>query len=459
MKEIPNRHFFIAFIMLAVLLPSWTVFAQDPAPKDDSAPAVPPPPSDEPSDVPPPPPAAGSPPAKYKSDKTKVWGTTKTAPAEKTKSTTLTSPSEEAKKKEAAEQKKKEAAELKKKCDDLKKSGEEMPDECKAADLEIVFQGAVKRPTKPLKSVVQAKDVESDKLHEKGITYTKDPYLYDEAKVSVWEIARREPELLPESRAGFFSVGVNAGYPMMFARGSVVSSVYQPVIDFAAEARYQMFRMLQLAVVADVHILKGGSVATKEITPSTLYPDQDPAATVPLRHPRDVGATVQNYVGFGLRPTVRFDLEYRGFELVTGVGFGWHLFHTSGKWRTKLPEDDRANSYDIDMQARWLGDDEAFYEFEATDSGVYSVFELAFLRRWLDGKLGAGILMKYTLPLHGTVEPDVKVKESFGVGTSPAYSTDWLGYTTDENDYGDTFIRNLSSVSFLSFGLIADWRF
>ncbi len=457
MKEIPNRHFFIALIMLAVLLPSWTVFAQDPAPKDDSTPPVPPP-SDEPSDVPLPPAPAGAPPAKYKSDKTATWGATKIAPTEQTSPTVLTSPAEEARKKEAAELEKKKAAELKKKCDDLKQAGKELTDDCKAADLEIVFQGAVRRPTKPLKSVVQAKDVESDKLHEKNIKYSKDPYLQSDDGVSVWEIARREPLLLPESRAGFFSVGVNAGYPMMFARGSVVSSVYQPVIDFAAEARYQMFRMLQLAIVADFHVLKGGSVATKEITPSTLYPDQDSASTVPLRHPRDVGAIVENYVGFGLRPTVRFDVEYRGFELVTGVGFGWHLFHTSGKWRTKLPEEDRANEYDIDMQAKWLGDDEAFYEFEATDSGVYSVFELAILRRWLDGKLGAGILMKYTLPLHGTVEPDVKVKGSYGI-EPPAYSSDWKGYTVEENDYGDTFIRNLSTMSFLSFGLIADWRF
>ncbi len=458
MKEIPDRHFFITFIMLAVLLPSWTVFAQDPAPKDNSAPPVPPPPPDGPSDVPPPPPDAGAPPAKYKSDKTATWGTTKTAPTEQTAPTVLVSPAEEARKKKEAEQKKKEAAELKKKCDDLKKAGKELTDDCKAADLEIVFQGAVRRPTKPLKSVVQARDVESDKLHEKSITYTKDPYLQDDGGISVWEIARREPQLLPESRAGFFSVGANAGYPMMFARGSTVKGIYKPVIDFAAEARYQMFRMLQLAVVADFHMLKGGSVATKEITPSTLYPDQDPASTVPLRHSRDVGAIVENYVGFGLRPTVRFDVEYRGFELFTGVGFGWHLFHTSGKWRTKLPEDDRANIFDIDMQARWLGDDEAFYTFKATDSGVYSVFELALLRRWLDGKLGAGILMKYTLPLHGTVEPDVTVKGSYGV-EAPTYNSEWKGYTTEENDYGDTFIRNLSTMSFLSFGLIADWRF
>ncbi len=402
---------------------------------------VPPPPADTPADTTKP----GEPPSTYDSDKTSAWSKTGDPPPTK----------------EDDETKKKELEELKKRCGELKKAGEELPDECKAADLEVVFDGAVKRKTGPVKALPQAKDTESDSLVNKSITYDKQAQLASERKMDIWSVARREPVLLPETKSKYVTAGVHVGYSWLKGRGSTVERAYNPVIHAAAEVGYQLFPMFQLALVADFEVLKGGSAADKELTPTAYYPDQNQQApnVTPDREPRDVGAILDNYFGFGIRPTFRVNAELWNIQIMAGVGLGYHFFHTSGRWRTKLPVNDRANLYPIDQQARFNGDDTAVYSFEESDSGIYTVFETTLMYRLMEGKLGVGILFKYTVPIHGVVEPDVKVEENYGVHNNPAYDMSWDGYQAQENDYGDTFIRHLSSLSFITLGLAADLRF
>jgi hypothetical protein len=108
-------------------------------------------------------------------------------------------------------------------------------------------------------------------------------------------------------------------------------------------------------------------------------------------------------------------------------------------------------------QLQWSnGDDEALYEFDAKDHGLYTVFETAIMVRWLDNVVGTGLLIKYSVPMHGDFVPDVTVKEGY---CDQASCTQNVDPPAQENDYGDTFIRHLSAMSLLTFGLIADFRF
>lgn len=445
-------------LLLAALTVGRLTFAQDPPPPPppgDAGPGegeatVPPPPPEDPyaspsepaGDQPPP----GAPPSVYKSDQTAAWGQAgATAPT-----------------KEDEEKKKKEIEELNKRCAELKESGEELPSECKIADLEVVFQGAVKRKEGETKALPQARDTESESLVEKTITYDKDASLASERSVDIWDVARKEPRLLPDSKSGFITAGIHVGYSWMKGRGSAVEQAYDPIIHAAAEVGYQIFPMFQLALVADFETLKGGSAYDKEVLPTTWYNDQDQTAqgAEPSRYPRDVGALLDNYFGFGLRPTFRVNAEMWNVQVMAGVGLGYHYFKTSGRWRTKLPAEDRANSSpNIDDQARFNGDDFAIYSFDMSDSGLYSVFEAAIMYRLLDARLGLGVLIKYTVPIHGAVEPDVKVEQDYGVHNNLAYDPSWTGYSAQENDYSDTFIRHLGAMSFVTLGLAADWRF
>ncbi|MBW2276561.1 MAG: hypothetical protein JRF63_03650 [Deltaproteobacteria bacterium] len=414
----------------------------------------PPPPGDEPPPPPPPPPPdqpeqpAGAPPAEYKSSDTQTWGATgdqgaTAAPAQPAQPTQPVQPDPE---KEA----------LKKKCEDAKKKGQPPSEECKSLELDIVFQGGIQTKKGPDMTKPQATDTESAPVLEEGLDVDTAALMTDDGKLDVWEVARREPVLFASQRRNFLSAGVYVGYPLMFGRGSTVESAYQPVIHVGAEIAYQALRLFQIALVFDFDYMKGLSAYDDELRPLTpdFYADGFDRPT------REIGAILDDYLGFGLRPSFRLTLQFLDDRLQTflGAGFGWHYFKTSGRWRTKLPVDDPANQTSVDSDAaQWQGTDFATYKFDESDSGLYSVFELALIYRWLDARLGTGVVMQYTVPIHGNVEPNVTVQQDYGM-------TDELdnpveGYSANENDYGDSFVRHLSSLSFLTFNLFVDFRF
>ncbi|HUU21076.1 MAG TPA: hypothetical protein VM389_00945 [Phycisphaerae bacterium] len=385
---------------------------------------------------PPPPPADGQPPAgeqtpppppaKYQSDKAAAWGS---APPPAATQASPPSPTAAG------------TAALKKQCADEKSKGLPLSPECQTAELDIVFQGAVRRPGPGVKAVPQAHDEESSRLHtekaasEDGVITTR------EGKLDVWAVARREPPLLPEERVGFFDAGLNVGYSWLFGRGTEVDNAYTPVIHLGLEGSYQLFRLLALALVADFDYLTGGAAAGYELMPPVSGDDY---------YRKEVGAILDNYVALGLRPTLRFNVHFSMFEWAAGAGLGWHWFHTSGRWRTKVAENDPSNVGDsgipppIATQPQWSGGaDEIVYSFEESDHGLYGVFETTLMARLLDKRVGAGLFLQYTLPIHGGIVPDVTVESGTG----------------QENDYGDTFVRHLGSLSLLTLGLAADYRF
>lgn len=437
----------------AVLTIAGTVLA-NPAPQQDEPPP-PPPPGEVPPPPPPPPPPpdqsgepSGAPPAEYKSDQTQAWGETPGQGAQPQPAQPA-QPAQPDPEKEA----------LKKKCDELKKKGEPLSEECKALELDIVFQGGIQTKQGPDMTKPQAKDTESAPMLEEGLEVDTAVLVTDDGKVDVWEIARREPVLFDSQRRNYLSAGVYVGYPLMFGRGSTVEKAYQPVIHVGAEVAYQALRLFQVALVFDFDYMKGLSAHDDELRPTSFYPDSTyPAGTE--RPAREVGAILDDYIGFGLRPAFRLTLQFLDDQLLTflGAGVGWHYFQASGRWRTKLPATDPANETAIlSDSAEWAGNDYAIYKFEESDNGMYSVFELALMYRWMDARLGTGVVMQYTVPIHGSIEPDVTVQQDYGVTDELGNKLD--GYSANENDYGDSFIRHLSSLSFLTFNLYVDFRF
>jgi hypothetical protein len=378
-----------------------------------------------------PPPTGEQPaaPAGYSSEAAAAWGqspTPKPAPATPQAVPSPAGPDAEA---------------LKKKCAEEQAKGLAPSADCQAAELDIVFQGAVRRAGPGVKAVPQAHDEESSRLHtgtveqEDGVITTRD------GKLDVWAVARREPPLLQEESSGFIATGLSVGYSWLFGRGTEVDSSYNPVIHLGLEGSYQLFRLLELALVADFDYLAGGASAGYELMPPVSGDDY-------VR--QEVGAMLDNYVALGLRPTLRFNVHFSMFEWAAGAGLGWHWFRTSGRWRTKVAENDPANTGTtgtpppINMQPQWSGGaDETVYSFEESDHGLYGVFDTTLMARLLDNRVGAGLLLQFTLPIHGGIVPEVTVERGIG----------------QENDYADSFVRHLGSLSLLTLGLAADYRF
>jgi hypothetical protein len=435
----------------AVLTIAGTLLA-NPAPQGDEPP---PPPEEVPPPPPPPPPPpdqqgepTGAPPAEYKSSATQAWGETPDQGAQPQPAATG-----------QPAQPDPEKAALKKKCDELKSKGQPLPEECKALELDIVFQGGLPVQKGPVKGMPQAKDTESAPVLEEGLEVDTAALVTEDGKVDVWEIARREPTLFASQRRNYLSAGVYVGYPLMFGRGETIGKAYQPVIHVGAEVAYQALRLFQVALVFDFDYMRGLSAYDEELRPSSTYPDTTYLGGAE-RPAREVGAILDDYYGFGLRPSFRLTLQFLDDHLLTflGAGLGWHHFKASGRWRTKLPVEDPANETAVDTDsAQWSGTDYAIYEFEEYDNGLYSVFELALMYRWLDARLGTGVVMQYTVPIHGGIEPDVTVQQDYGVTDDLGNPLE--GYQANENDYGDSFIRHLSSLSFLTFNLFVDFRF
>jgi hypothetical protein len=175
---------------------------------------------------------------------------------------------------------------------------------------------------------------------------------------------------------------------------------------------------------------------------------------------RDVGTVLDDFFGVGVRPTVRLTGEWRSFQVSFGLGVGWHFVHASGRWRIKLGAGDRANN-DLDNGgADWRGDDYAIYSFVENDNGAYSAFELALMYRLLGGRLGAGLLLQYTVLMQGKTDPDVEIEQQYGLADTPGVPAEWEGgYTAEEDDYEETLVRHLGAMNFLTIGLAADFRF
>ncbi len=412
-----TRAFIDSLAAACLLVASGSTAAQEPPP--------PPPGGEQSADGQEPQPAAPSP---YTSDTAAAWGQAeapKPVPATPNAAPPQAGPEDEA---------------LKKKCAEEKAKGLPLSAECQASELDIVFQGAVRRRGSGMAAVPQAHDEESSRLHTEKAVSQDEVLVTDDGKIDVWAVARREPPLLPDERVGFFGAGLNVGYSWLFGRGVEVDSAYSPVIHLGLEGSYQLFRLLALAVVADFDYLKGGASAGNELMPPVSGDDY---------YRKEVGAMLDNYVALGLRPTLRFNVHFSMFEWAAGVGLGWHWFRTSGRWRTKIAENDPANTGitappPVDMQPQWSGGaDETIYSFEESDHGLYGVFETSLMIRLLEGRIGAGLLLQYTLPIHGSIVPDVTVESGSG----------------QENDYGDTFVRHLGSLSLLTLGLAADYRF
>ncbi|MDD5305987.1 MAG: hypothetical protein PHU25_01575 [Deltaproteobacteria bacterium] len=327
------------------------------------------------------------------------------------------------------------------KCAAIKAKGEELPPECRAAELDIVFQGGISGGTGPqAQALPQATDSETNALHrpEPAITYegnaVKDAK--KEEPPTVWEIAREEPQLFEGEKEGAFAAAVFGGYSLMFGRGADVDRAFDPVVHVGAEVNYQLFPLMKLALVADFEYMTGRDVELTEYIP----PPEDPNKTLP----RDIGAMIDDYYGIGLRPTVRFNIHLSLVEAFAGFGLGWHYVAASGKWRAKKAENDPANvtATSPSEQPQWSGADEAFYSFELSDSGMYAAMELGALARFWKERLGLGFLVLYTVPMHGGA-PSVKVEGGAG----------------QRYDYSETLVRHLGSMTFLTFCLVAEARF
>jgi hypothetical protein len=404
--------------------------------------------------APPPPP----PPTEYKSDASKAWGDTAEADAgvEPTPQTAPTAPPPADPQREA----------LKKKCDAAGKEEAKSLPECKALELDIVFQGGMGTKQTAAPALPQAADTESRQLVEKKLAIEaaeqEEKSLTKGGRMDLWAVARRETPLYEEAPSRFFSVGVRVGYPFLVARGSGLKEGFKPIIHTSIEGSYQVLQFLQLALVADFQALRGGSTEGEEYLPEAVLYESDIVGTGEPRPLRDVGSLLDNYFGVGVRPTVRLNGEWRSMEASFGLGFGWHFFQTSGRWRTKLDASDRANTTEGYSSAAWAGNDYAIYSFEEKDNGAYTVIELAFMYRLLKGHLGAGVMLEYSVLLHGRTSPDVTVESQYGLDPplgNPNNPAGWLGYTALENDYEETLARHLGAMNFLTIGAVADYRF
>jgi len=337
----------------------------------------------------------------------------------------------------------------KKDCDKLKTDGKLIPEACKILDMSIVFQGGIKtNKMREVSAVNQVKDSESDALNKRTIQFNKENTTPKKKSLALWEVARSEPPLFPEEPSNFLTTGLQLGYSFMVQRASGVEDAFNPVFHAGAEIGYQLFPMFQIALSGDFDYMTGSMVVSEEIIQNQVYKDDSP------RHPRSVGADLDAYMGIGIRPTARMNINMQNFQLLVGVGLGWHFLHTSGQWRTKLPLDDRANKGELKGQAKWTGGDQAIYSFNVNDSGIYYVFDSALMYRIMENRLGVGVFFKYSVLIQGAIQPDVTVEKSYEVSDN-----NWEGYTAQENDYGDTFIRHLGSMSLMTVGVTADFRF
>jgi hypothetical protein len=401
-----------------------------------------------------PPPAPQTPapsptPTVYESEATQAWGETEGADAgvAPTPPAVKTAPAPADPEREA----------LKKKCDAAGKEGKNLP-ECKALELDIVFQGGMGTKKAAAPALPQAADTESRQLVEKKLAIEaaeqEGKALTKGGKMDLWAVARRETPLYEEAPSGFFAAGVRVGYPFLVARGSGLKQGYKPIIHTSIEGAYQPLRFLQVALVADFQALHGGSTEGEEYLPEAV--EYEAGVSRPLR---DIGSLLDDYFGVGVRPTVRLNGEWRSFAASVGLGFGWHFFKTSGTWRAKLDAYDRANTSEIYGGAAWNGTDYAVYSFEESDNGAYTVFEFDLMYRLLDGHLGAGLMLEYSILLHGKTTPDVTIDTPYGLEDPLNNLSGWEGYTAAENDYEETLVRHLGAMNFLTIGAVADYRF
>lgn len=348
---------------------------------------------------------------------------------------------------------------LKKRCAEAGKAGK-APEECKALELEVVFQGGV-APVPYYgapRTVMQARDEEGQEVEkQKAVEAQAAPQAVSAAPregdraLDLWESARTEPRLFGSRVDGFFSAGLSVGYPFVVARGSGLGSAYDPIIHISAEAAYQPLSFLQIAIVGDFDRLRGGSAATREYATwsqtNPVYEDGSPRA------PRYVGVVLDDHTDLGLRPTVRFGGTWRSVQASLGMGLGWHYMKTSGYWRTKVGEDDRNGMNELVEAAAWTGDDSAVYSFEQRDHGAYAAFEVGVMYRLFGEKLGVGVALLYSLLMHGSAEPEVDVTQGYGL------ADDLDGYEAEPDDYEETLVRHLGDMNFLSIGVAADYRF
>jgi len=430
------RHLAPAAALFAALALSWSADARAQEGSGETEPPAEPDGGPQPEER-----APGAPPQVYESRETAAWGTAPARPA-----------AEEPSSEKKDEKDEEDLDALAEKCKRIEARGGDLPEECREAELEIVFHGAMRRVDRPVKAVPQASDAETSRMREAPETSSFEAVepRTEDGKVDLWAVAKREPALKKDEEAGWFGAGLHVGYSTVFGRGSNVAEAYEPVIHAALEGSYQLAPFLQLALVAEIEYLQGAATSGTELKPDS----QDDRV-------REINAILDDYLGVGVRPTVRLDIHASVFEFMTGVGFGWHYFSTSGRWRAKLNEADwaNANASTIAQQPRWRGTDEAIYSFSESDHGLYTVIEGAIMGRMLERRLGIGILVEYTIPIHGGIEPDVTIDQSYGVASDPTFTGNAQEYMARENDYGDSFIRHLSSMSLLTFGLIADVRF
>jgi hypothetical protein len=332
-------------------------------------------------------------------------------------------------------------AELDRKCAAKKAKGEELPPECRAAELNIVFQGGMAAgSSQQAQALPQASDSETNALHQQkpAITYEGDAKkdAKKEEPVTVWDVARKEPALFEGEKEGAFAAAVFGGYSLMFGRGADVERAFDPIVHVGAEVNYQLFPLFKIALVADFEYMTGRNLESTEYVP----PPDDPLKPLP----RDIGAMIDDYYGFGIRPTFRFNIHLSLVEAFAGFGLGWHYVSTSGKWRAKFAKDDPANvsATSPSEQPQWGGNDEAYYSFDLSDSGMYAAMELGALARFWQERIGLGLMVLYTVPMHDDA-PDVKVEGGLG----------------QKYDYSETLVRHLGSMTFVTFCLVAEARF
>ena len=244
-----------------------------------------------------------------------------------------------------------------------------------------------------------------------------------------WDREANDQPMFGDGHVGSFDTGFRLGLSILFGRGSDVDSAYSTILRLGVEAGYNLFPIVEIALVVDIEILSGESLRGESAT-EELRPEREPTG----RTRRRIDAIINNMWSSGLRPTVRLNFPFKSVDAYLGAGAGPHYYSTSGEWQTTTSD----NAYS------------AIYSFDESNLGLYAVIEAAALYRFLDRRFGAGGFVMYTAPFHNGVMPNVTIKQD--------YDRD-LEDSADKDDYADTFIRQLASMGLLTIGVVAEARF
>ncbi|MCP4677388.1 MAG: hypothetical protein GY854_18115 [Deltaproteobacteria bacterium] len=277
----------------------------------------------------------------------------------------------------------------------------------------------------------------------------EDPLAENNNSEELWPEAREKPPLLEDEMAELIGlgIGINGGYSFLFARGADMDKALTPLYHLGLELNYQLFPLFQIALVGDFEHMRGNAFKSEEyvhgvgdVVPyTTLY------------------SSLDMYWMLGIRPTFRLDIHIKFFELMLGVGGGAQYTSTSGRWMrtaTAMVDD---NDPEATEQKQIEVTQTAYYKFKHSNWGLYLVFECAAVFRFLEQRLGVGLLALYTLPFIGMngTKPEVEVIGDTGHMPGSEHAIFW----SYPDDFRNTYVRHLNAISLLTIGLTVDVKF